>query len=400
MPDKPGVYLFKGLRGSILYVGKATSLTSRVKSYCDKRLADTRGPHIVSMVEQAKRIETITTDSVLEALILEAALIKKHQPVFNTKEKDNKSFTYVVFTKEDFPRVLPVRGRILADTTKQLPYKVADVFGPFPQGGALKEAMKITRKIFPWRDTCKPAQGKPCFNKQIGLCPGVCTGEVSKTEYGKMIRKLKLFFSGKKDNVIALLEKDMAKAVKALAFEEAERIKRTIFSLNHIQDVSLIKDTSLSDQPRSGKTRIEAYDVAHTSGKFMVGVMVVVEDGEASKQSYRKFKIKTVDGPNDTAALTEILERRLEHADWELPRMFVVDGSTAQIRAAEKVLKEAGIEIPVVSVVKDEHHRPKEVKGNRALVRKYENDILLANHESHRFALAYHIKLRDKVLTK
>src|SRR3989344_2275170 len=195
LPDEPGVYMFKKGK-KILYIGKAASLRDRVRSYFSSDLGKGRAPTIVKMVEDADSVDWQTTDSVLEPLIVEANLIKRHQPPANVDEKDNKSFNYVVITKESppaggFPRVLIVRGRELFQNWKKADIKY--LFGPFPGGLSLKEALKIVRKIFPFRDKCLPCvalakQGKfcrPCFNRQIGLCPGVCSGEMSQEEYAK-----------------------------------------------------------------------------------------------------------------------------------------------------------------------------------------------------------------------
>ena len=162
-PDTPGVYEFKSA-GKILYIGKATSLKDRVRSYFNKDIVSTRSPLVSKMLSQFDDIEIIKTDSVLEALVLEAHLIKKYQPEANIKEKDNRSFNFVVITKEDFPRVLVVRGRELLNShfLKNMEYKIAYSFGPFPNGSQLKEAMKIIRKMFPFRDKCEPLSGKPC----------------------------------------------------------------------------------------------------------------------------------------------------------------------------------------------------------------------------------------------
>ena len=157
LPDGPGVYVFKKGR-KILYIGKATSLRDRVRSYFSTDLVKGRGERIVAMVAEAKSLAHIKTDSILEALILEANLIKKHQPTYNVDEKDNKSFNYIVVTKEDFPRVLVVRGReLFALSTKN--YQLKTIFGPFPHGTQLQEAMKIIRRIFPFRDAkCVPCE--------------------------------------------------------------------------------------------------------------------------------------------------------------------------------------------------------------------------------------------------
>src|SRR3989344_2496640 len=159
-PDTPGVYFFRGRGGKILYVGKATSLKSRVRSYFSKDITETRGPLIMELLKQATSVTFEKTDSVLEALILEAHYIKKYQPPYNSIAKDDKSFNYVVLTKEAFPRILMVRGKDLADNLKPKTYKLKTIFGPFPQGLALREAMKLVRKIFPFRDKCTPGQEK------------------------------------------------------------------------------------------------------------------------------------------------------------------------------------------------------------------------------------------------
>ncbi len=405
IPDGPGVYFFLGKSREVLYIGKATSLRSRVRSYFSPDLAKARGPLLVKMLEKATTIDWRETDSVLEALLLEANLIKTHKPKHNTDLKDDKSWNYVVITKEDFPRVILVRGKELALKEFETPFLYT--FGPFPHGLQLKAAMKIIRKIFPYRDTCLPCialakQGvpsncKPCFNRHIGLCPGVCTGEIDKKEYGKIIRRIVLLFQGRKVQLIKSMERDMKAAAKAEEFEEAARLRGQIFALQHIQDVSLIKDEYRSSSPTSkvGNTRIEAYDIAHMGGTSVVGVMVVVEDGQANKDQYRKFRIKTAKGGDDAGALREVLTRRLDHDEWPLPRVVAVDGSTAQINAATKVLEEHGIQIPVIGVVKDEKHRPRSIQGKREVIAGRERDILLANAEAHRFAITYHKKLRN-----
>jgi excinuclease ABC subunit C len=412
LPDTPGVYLFK--RGkTILYIGKATSLKDRVRSYFNADIVETRSPLISKMLTQFTDIDFIKTDSVLEALVLEAHLIKKHQPEANIKEKDNRSFNYVVITAEDFPRVLVVRGRELekndvSTNFSKMSYKVAYTFGPFPNGSQLKEAMKIVRKLFPFRDRCTPyisdptnprvALGlkKPCFNRQIGLCPGVCTGEISKTEYAKQIKNIILFFESNKKKLVKNLEKQMKDFARAKEFEHAQKIKKTLFTLNHIQDIALITEDKVH---ASGNTmfRIESYDIAHMSGQNMVGVMTVVENGEANKSEYRKFKIKDNPGVNDTKALSEILSRRLAHIEWRMPDLVVVDGGTAQKNIMEKILREHDVQIPVMSVVKDEHHKPKQLLGDKKYL-MYERDILLSNAEAHRYAIGYHKKLRNKTM--
>ena len=393
MPDSPGVYFFLGKNKKVLYIGKATSLRDRTRSYFSSDLSAVRSPLIVQMIGKAQTLEWRETDSVLEALLLEAALIRTYRPPHNTDLKDDKSFNYVVITKEEYPRVLVVRGRNL----KEAP-KAKYTFGPFPHGLQLREAMKLIRKIFPYRDTCKPGTGRPCFNAQIGLCPGVCSGTVTKQEYGRNVRHIVLLFEGRKKQLIKVLNKEMRTAAADEEFEQAKELQRQLYALQHIQDISLIKEEYRSLDAGEKSTRVEAYDVAHLRGSAAVGVMVVVEGGVAEKGQYRKFKIKSAKGGDDAGALKEILSRRLGHDEWPLPRLMVVDGSTAQINAARTVLAEYGMAIPIVGVVKDEKHRPRGISGDRELIKDKEREILLANAEAHRFAIGFHRqKLRKRV---
>jgi len=418
MPDTPGVYFFLDKQKKILYIGKATDLKSRVRSYFSPDLHATRGPIITKMVEKAHTIDWRVTDSVLEALLLEANLIKTYKPAANTDLKDDKSFNYVVITKEDFPRILLVRGKELGSQkfTKgsKTPVHLSllgnsvtlqHVFGPFPHGLQLKEALRIIRKIFPYRDTCLPApeqlaigkRPKGCFNFSIGLCPGVCSGAISKTEYRNLVRRIVLLFEGKKSVLLKSLERDMKTAAKEERFEEAARLRKQLFALQHIQDVSLIKDEYRKPVTQGSMQtyRIEAYDVAHLHGSSAVGVMTVVEEGAANKNEYRKFKLRSTKPGDDAGGLREILSRRLGHEEWPMPRLIVVDGSTAQLNTAEKVLNEYGIRIPIVGVTKDEKHRPRDIKGDREIITSREREILLANAEAHRFAIGYHRNKRS-----
>lgn len=389
LPDTPGVYTFLEKK-KILYIGKATSLKDRVRSYFNDDVIASRGPRIVDMVTKADEVVYEETDSVLEALILESLKIKKHQPFYNVKEKDDKSYLYAVVTNEEWPRVLVVRGKDIGTT-----FDVKNIkkqFGPFTSGPMLRKALDIIRKIFPFYDTkhkvttsSKSQKAHVEFNRQIRRYPR----NISSEEYLRNIRHVDLFLSGKKKVILSELERDMKKAAKEERFEDAEYIKRQLFSLTHIQDVSLIKD----DLRRVHGVRVEGYDVAHTSGKDTVGVMTVVLDGEIDKQNYRKFIIKE-HGNNDVGSLTELLERRLAHAEWEYPRVIVVDGGTAQKNAALKVLDKLGLQIAVVAVTKDEYHRPKKIVGLPG-VSVPEGDIILANAEAHRYSLSFHRSRRD-----
>ena len=418
LPKNPGVYFFyKGK--SLLYIGKATNLSDRVKSYFGKDLIVSRGPLLLDMVTQATSIKWEETDSVLEALILEASLIKKYQPKYNTKEKDNKSFNYVCITKEKLPKVLVIRGRNLIKENYD------SVYGPFPNGMQLRDAMKIIRRIFPYIDKQSSKKNNIEFYHQLGLIPDINTTsqkfEINYSQrliqYKKNIKNLKLFFAGKKKTIISNFKKEMLACAKKKEFEKAGELKKRIFSLEHINDVALIKSDILPEKsfqkvlgsPRDYTRqeyfdkhfptplfRIEAYDIAHMGGKNMVGVMTVIENGEIEKNEYKKFIIRSQEKSNDTGALEEVLSRRLRHTEWGLPNLIVMDGGIAQINVAKSVLNRYQFKIPVVSVVKDDKHKAKAIMGDEVIIKKYKKEILLINSESHRFAIAFHKLKRDK----
>lgn len=386
LPDAPGVYFFLAKNKKILYIGKATSIRSRVKSYFAKDIADVRSPLIAQMVTQAAYIDHKSTDSVLEAIILEADLIKKFRPEFNTKEKDDKSFYCVTISKEEFPIIRLVRKKDI--TSDQLFY------GPYPESLSIKEGLKIIQKIFPFRDEkCKIGK-KPCFNYQIGLCPGTCIGKIDRKTYSTTIRNIKLFFEGKKGALIKLLNKEMKQLIETEEFEEAVIKRNQIWALEHIQDVSLLKRESVVDINEHKKSvfRIESYDIAHMGGKDMVGVMTVMEDGELNKSEYRKFIIKNFSKSNDTGALNEMLTRRIKHTEWRSADLIVIDGGQAQLNTAQRLLENTS----VVAVVKDENHNAREIIGDKVLVEKYKKEIIQINAETHRYAINFHKRLRNK----
>lgn len=408
LPDSPGVYLFLGKKKEILYVGKATSLKDRVRSYFSSSLAETRGIQMVQMVEKATRVDFRITGSVLEALLLEANLIREFKPPYNIRDKDDKSFNYLVITiGEEFPRLLAVRGKDLTRKLGELRLESKRsveplVYGPFPHARQFKEALKLIRKIFPFYDSKysvvemhKKNDRQLAFNESIGLCPFPGT---TQKEYARTIQHIKTLFDGKLQKLLKVLERDMMRKAKEQKFEEAGSLKRQLFALQHIEDVSLIRRERKGVQ--KGEFRIEGYDVAHLGGTDTVGVMVVVENGEFAKREYRTFFIRSTTKGSDTGALKETLERRLAHPEWQYPRLVVVDGGRAQVAVAKQVFAQAGVQIPIIAVTKDAHHRPNKIQGPIKIKNEHQNDILLANAEAHRFALAVHKRKRATQLRR
>jgi excinuclease ABC subunit C len=281
--------------------------------------------------------------------------------------------------------------------------KLKAIYGPFPSGAQLKEGLRIIRRIFPFFDTPKPVGIKSKhqtahveFNTQIKQYPKVFDLE----KYRHTIRQVMLFLGGNGKKLRITLEKEMHIAAQAEKFEDAALMRQQIFALDHIQDVSLIKDENLargSTSQRGRTSRIEAYDTAHLGGTNAIGVMVVVSDGALVKKEYRTFRIRNAIKNDDIASLQEILSRRLNHPEWQFPDVIVVDGGKVQKKAAENILKEKGINIPVVAVVKDERHRPREVIGAR-VANISEAEAVLANSEAHRFSLSRHRYARAQQL--
>lgn len=402
LPDCPGVYLFtkgKGRGKKVLYVGKATSLRDRVRSYFDDDLIATRGPRVVDMVTQSDGLMHETTPTVLEALVREAALIREYRPKANVEGKDDKTFLYAVITDEEVPRVLAIRGKDI-DFKKKVAagWRYRAAHGPFPSGYQLREALRLIRRIFPFYDVEKPVdklgkhgKAKVEFNRQIGQYPR----DLTRKEYLRSIRNVSLYLSGRVKSLRATLEKDMQQAAKEERFEDAATLRGQLFALDHVQDVSLIKEDR---GEKDTSPRIEAYDTAHISGTNAIGVMVVVDEGVPSKKEYRTFRIRGHGGKSlndDIASLKEILSRRFSHAEWPYPKVIVVDGGKTHKKAAETTLAEMGLKIPVIAVVKDEKHRPREILGGLRAGLK-DADAVLANSEAHRFAIARHRWARRK----
>jgi excinuclease ABC subunit C len=434
LPDETGVYFF--MRGEeILYIGKATSLKSRVRSYFDNDILHKRGLHIGNMVTLADNLKWQSTRSVIEAVLLENELIKKHLPPYNTISKDNKSYFVLVITEEKFPRVILarfkdidkenkvlIRSKIInhLDTAtipnydekdfikknkkfQQEKILVKKIFGPYPSGQYAKESLKVIRKIFPFRDKCTPYDSKhpfrrnPCFSYQIGLCPGVCSGVCDKKKYNRIIDRLITFLEGDGEKVRADLEMDMKMFAKELKFEDAQKVKEMLFALDHIRDAHLInKDVKEENK----NTRIEAFDVAHLSGTHRVGAMSVVLGGVLAKHEYKKFKI-TKNKNDDLEGLKELFTRRIKHLDWGVPDVVVVDGDDRHVRVVEEILKENSLEnIKVVAVTKNKSHKASKLLGERSVLEDFKDEIIMVNAEAHRFSLSYHKVLRKKSFLK
>jgi len=389
LPNQSGVYFFKNAQGEVLYIGKATSLRSRVRSYFQGDMMSKRGPLIEQMVNLVDTVEVQVTDSVLEALVLESYRIKREQPQYNTHNKSQRSFAYLVITNEEYPRLLVKRERDILE--KRIGEKILYSFGPFTSKRVLFDALKIIRKIFPYRSNRGTYDERSNVYQQIGLVPG---SSQTKDEYRQTIEQIRYFFEGKKKRVVSMLEKQMNEYAKNLEFEKADQIKKRLFALRHIHDVALMGD-DMKIAPLDA-FRIEGYDISHMFGDSMVGVMVVIKQGEPDTDQYRQFNIKSFEGINDLRALEEVLTRRLARTEWAYPDCILVDGGVVHKRRIEKVLREHNVSIPVIAAKKNKQHKVEALIGQKKIIETYKADLLLANVESHRFAIKLHRQKRTK----
>lgn len=412
MPQDPGVYQFLDEKGTILYVGKAKNLKNRVSSYFANRkslLGKT-----AALVEQVKKIKVIPVESELEALLLEANLIKKFTPKYNIRLTDGKAYPLIrITTKEKYPAVLTARR---PDDKNSL------YFGPYPNSSAVRNVLRLLRKIFPYQSTINH-QKHICLYNHIGLCP--CASVIQTTQaretYRKTIHHIVDFLEGKTQKVIKELEKERDSFAKEELFEEAQHIQKQIDQILYITkpthkpfeyetNPNLRTDLRLQEMlslqqilqdhglPVHLPKRIECYDNSNIQGTNPTSSMVVLTDGEIDKSQYRKFKVRSVKGPNDFATMQEVLTRRLRHKEWPYPDLFIVDGGKGQISSAKEVLDALGISIPLVGLAKREEtiitsdfqeiHLPKSAPALQLVMR--------IRDEAHRFAITFHRKLRSR----
>lgn len=363
-PERPGVYFWRRADGEVLYVGRAVNLRNRLKQYLQKKL----DPRIAEMVSLAATVDWLEADSLLEAIIWEAKYIKDYWPKYNIVDRDGRSFSYLVIPSGDYAKPLIARGRDL----EKWPPKKAKVFGPYQSRRLLTTALRLIRPIFPW-STCQTLSGKPCFDYQIGLCPGACLGEISVADYRRNLDNLSLLLSGQKKRLL-----------KKLSQESPEQER----ALKQLQDVALLERES--DLRQSRPIRVEGYDISHFGGHETYAAMVVFEEGVAAKDEYRLFKIKEAPAGDDERALLETLERRFKHLEWPAPSLILIDGGRPQISFLTRHLKKLHQEIPVVGISKLNGDRLVFPFGSSPSFKEYAKELkpllLQVRNEAHRFA--------------
>ncbi len=403
LPHKSGVYQFLDYQKNVLYVGKTIDLYHRVASYFNN---DGAGKTAI-LVSKISSVETIVVESELEALILEANLIKKYLPPFNVRLTDDKDYLYIGITKEDFPKVITIRKQDLKSAKK--------FFGPFPSSKIVKDTLKLLRKVFPW---CSgKGHSRACFYYHLGLCPGACVELISKEDYHKIINRFAKFLEGKKEELVKELSSEMLKLADGQKFEEAAKIKKILNGIAYLTQANRVssylenpnfledeKNLALAElQKVLGLSKIpekiEGYDISNIQGKEAVGSLVVLTNGEIDKSQYRKFKIHITGRPNDVGMHREMIRRRLKHAEWSIPDLIIVDGGRGQVKAIQYEIQNTKYKIPTFGLAKrmewlypPEGEIIKLPKSSKAL-----HLLQQLRDESHRFAVTYHRKLRDRI---
>ena len=349
LPHTPGVYIYKNQEGTIIYVGKAIDLKRRVTQYFQRD--DALGPKTASLVAEIANISTHTVGSEIEALVLEASLIKKYKPKYNSQLKDDKSYTYIVISKGTFPLVYAAKRTNL--NTDEDTY-----FGPFPNGSAVRNILKTLRKIFPFY--VKPNHPSiKCLYCHLGICPGP---NPDKKTYLKNIHGVKSILSGRFNKIKADLRRGLKAYSKAEEYEKAAVVRDQLQSLEYItagwQHLdALFSDINVADDKVSSSLeglrttllpyfpflsslyRLECYDISNFGPNFFVGAMTVFQGDRLASDEYRKFKIKTKESQDDQFMIREIVFRRLKHYDWEYPQIIIVDGGKPQLSAIYSIIK-------------------------------------------------------------
>ena len=427
LPKDPGVYFHKDAKGEIIYVGKAAVLRNRVRQYFQASRG--RDLKTEALVREIADIDWVTVESEIDALFLEAEMVRRYMPRYNILLRDDKSMVYIrIDYDSDFPTVSTTR-RPLDDGARY--------FGPYLSAQVIKQALKLLRRPFPYATRRIPGQKRATLHYHIGLDPGLEEGRTSLEDYRANLRRLMSYIEGKRVTIIRELEAEMKTAAKAHNFEVAAIKRNQLYSLQRLSqqvvfsdkeflDISkdhalneLVDLLTLGDYPK----RIEGYDISHMQGTDVVASMVVFTNGASDKAEYRKFKTK-INQNNDFYNMNETLKRRLSEKNrkaWGKPSLVLIDGGKGQLDAAIKARDEQGCEtLPFIGLAKREEQiviakGRSNVTLNEQVLHKLggfateSEDFILLNvphstnvvkllqrirDESHRFAVSYHSVLK------
>jgi excinuclease ABC subunit C len=417
-PTSPGIYLMKDAQGRVIYVGKAKNLRSRASSYFHKTASGDR--RICDWIGEVADIEFLAADSEVDALLMEARLVKDIQPKYNRDLKDDKTFPYLqITTGEDFPRV---------NFTRQPMDRGVKLYGPFPRAKSLRGAIQVLQRIFKFRtcsldieeDDPRWKWFRPCLLASINQCTAPCNMRIDRERYRADIRRLQLFLDGKKDVLLKEMDEEMREASKALRFEQAARLRDEIKALGSLNLRGNLADHAQPEvfyvDPRKGlkglkqilkldsiPRTIDGVDIAHLGGDEMVGSLVSFVDGLPFKPGYRRYQIKSVAGIDDFAAIREVVARRirgLQERDEPFPDIWLIDGGKGQLSSALAAFDALKVVPPtVIALAKREEEIYVQGRSDPIVLSRRSFALRLLQYvrdEAHRFAQHYHHLLRTK----
>jgi excinuclease ABC subunit C len=429
LPKEPGVYFHKDSNGDIIYVGKAAVLRNRVRQYFQKSRA--RDPKTEALVEEIVDTDWMVVDSELEALFLEAEMIRRYMPRYNILLRDDKAMSYIrIDYDSDYPTVTTTR-RPLDDGARY--------FGPYFSTHAVRQSLKLLRRVFPFATRRVPGQKRATLYYHLGLDPGLEEGKTSLEDYRANLRKLISVIQGKRKTIVKEIERDMKRAAREKDFEQAAKLRNQLFALQGLNKQVIFSDKEFLDISKDHALnelvnllsmpkfpqRIEGYDISHMQGTDVVASMVVFTNGVSNKSEYRKFKTK-INHNNDFYNMNETLRRRLSEKNrkaWGVPDLVLIDGGKGQLDAAIQARDEMGCsKIPFIGLAKREEQIViQKGKSNVSLSEPElhrlggflteSDDFILVNvphntnlvkllqrirDESHRFAVSYHSVLKVK----
>ena len=429
LPIQPGVYFFKDKTGQIIYIGKAARLRNRVRQYFQTNRY--RDPKTAVLIREIADLEWMVVDSEIDALFLEAELIRRYLPRYNILLRDDKALVYVrIDYDSDYPTVSFTR-RPLDDK--------AHYFGPYTSTLAIKQALRLLRKVFPYATKRQPGQKRATLHYHLGLDPGLEEGRTSLEDYRANLRRLMAFISGKKNSITKEIEKEMYLAANSQDYERAAKLRNQLTSLQRLSQQIIFSDKEFLDLSKdlgiaelvellsleAFPKRIEGYDISHMQGSDVVASMVVFTNGASNKTEYRKFKTKQ-DINNDFFNMNETIYRRFspQHLkDWGYPDLVLIDGGKGQLDAALKARDQRNSSrVPFIGLAKRQeqividvtrsnvalNHRTIQRLGGHAIISqnfilvtlpKSTNIVKLLQRvrdESHRFAVSYHSTLKRK----
>lgn len=409
IPKSPGIYLFKDKEGVVIYIGKAKDLHKRVSSYFQKQHVDSK---IYALVNEQETIDYILTKNETEALLLEAQLVKQHQPKFNVLLKAGQPFLYILFTKQELPEIKLVRNRKEKGT----------YFGPFLHKTAARQAYDYLMRTFKLY-TCNKKIPNGCLDYHIGKCAGSCKDAFNAADYQFKAQLAQDALKKNSKEILATIKNKIAEHNQNFEFEKSRFLAEYIPNIDIIIETLKVKfhEHKFDDEVFAATTpikpleknysliaqelqmmfnlkklpmRIDCFDISHFQSHSIVGSCVRFTNGKPDKNNFRKFNIKTLSQQNDYAAMQEIVSRRY-HSALELPDLILIDGGKGQLSAAQKVRPE----VDIISLAKREETIFSNAKPEGVVldIKTSVGQLLIALRDyAHHFAVSHHRVRRKK----